>query len=394
MKEGANDMVSQVIDPQRWLVHRAETLIEEEAFEEAIDYVRRLEAGIGQGSARGRCQVYLGYLYVIVGDATSGKRWLEEAESQGVADAHVSYALGHLESQQGRWAAATLRFLEAYLRSTNPLEQAEFLRCAAMSMADGQGPTQTAVSMLLGAQDRDLRNPWILDGLARIYEADGRWLDSLEILSVLESVVTEARDSLVVHRAPRMEQLLRNRLMGKPVRPLDLEKRAEAINQALRERFEVVLDAEKVQRGPSMLAALDMPRTLKRLVEVLEWQERAPTLVERAHRLWARSSKEGFGELLGEERQAAAIQMLVERLDWRIATPVDVLARIHGADEEAIDASARLIAGRLGLEPFDRWTLGPACRADELRRLDEVVRGVLFGEAPEGGRQSALRLGG
>ena len=393
MDTGEQSLSERVVDPQKWLLSRVGALIEQGAYDEAIAYVRRLADSVEGRSSKGRCGVYLGYLYVIVGDPSAGKEWLERAEDEGVVDAHLSYALGHLESEDGRWAAATLRFLEAFLRSTSPLEEAEFLRCGALAMAQGRGPTETAAAMLLGAQDRDLRNPWILDGLARIYEADERWIDTLEILSVLESVVSRATDAMVVHRAPKMEQLLRNRLMGKPVRPAELEQRAEAINEALRKRIEVVLDAES-RRGPSMLTALQFPMALERLIRQLEWKERSPTLVERAHQLWAKATAEGFGDLLGWERQAAAIQVLVERLDWRVPTPLAVIARLHGADPEAIDASARLIASRLGLEPFERWALSPACRADELERLDRVHRGILFGKSPRRQGRPAMRLGG
>lgn len=380
-----------VIDAAQWLEKRVERHIEAGRHDEAIRYLRRLSLKV-DGEQQRQCALFLGYLYLVEGDADRSRRWLLKAEQMAPTDPHLMYALGHVAVAHDAYARATLRFLEAFAGADDPHDEAEFLRSAALSMMQNLGPVAPVAAMLLGALDRDLGNPWILDALARVYEADQRWMESLETLSLLAKVVRDATDSVVVHRTPRTRQLLRNRLMGKPARPEELERRARAINEAVREQFEVVLD-ERHHRGPTELAPLQFPPALRRLVRILEWRDRGVELVEAAQGVWAQATGEGFDEMLGTERLAAAIQVLVERLHWRVPSPLSEVARFHGAARGAISPAARVIAGRLGLELFDEMALKASLEFHEGRRFDQLNRALLFGETLDD-VQERIRLGG
>ncbi len=383
----------EIIDAHRWLADRIDELIEERRFSEAIRYLRRLVLKVGEPECERQCATYLGYLYLLTDDREASQKWLERAESQVPSDPHLRYALGHLAASRGRHAQAALYFLEAFVEADKSYDEAEFLRSGALAMMGHHGPAPPVAGMLLGALDRDIGNPWILDALARVYEADQRWMESLETLSMLADIVDDATDSVVVHRAPTARQLLRNQLMGRPARPDELEQRSRAINEAVREQFEIVLD-ERHRRGPTELAPLRFPPAMNRLVQFLDWRDRGVELIETAQKIWAQARGEAFDEMLGGERLAAAIHVLVERLHWREPTPRSELARLHGASPGAIPAAARVVAGRLGLELFDYGALKSTLAFDEVRRLDDVHRALLYGEGLGDTRSGAVRLGG
>lgn len=382
-----------VIDAQQWLVDRVERLIRDRDFTTAIRYLRRMVQKFCDESRQREFATYLGYLYLLIDDPEASETWLDRARDFAPEDPHLRYGLGHVAAARGKHARATLRFLEAFVEADETHDEAEFLRSAALTSLQATGTAPAVAEILLGALDRDLGNPWILDALARVYQADERWMETLETLSVLEDVVDNATDSVVVHRAPTARQLLRNQLMGRRVRPDELRRRARAINEVVRDQFEVVLD-ERHRRGPTELRPLRFPPALNRLLRMLEHRERAGDLVEDAQHLWARARGAEFDEMLGVERLAGAIHVLVERLHWRVPTPRTEIARIHGASLDAIGPSARLIAGRLQLEPFDRAAIKRGLDFREGQALDEVTRAMLFGEGLDDIRSGETRLGG
>lgn len=382
-----------VVDTARWLEERVKSLIETRRFDEAIQYLRLLTLKVDDEERLRQCTSCLGYLCLVVDDLEQSKQWLKRAEELGSADPHVGYALGHVAAMQGAQGLATVHFLESFVDADEPHDKAEFLRSGALAMMKVMGPVEPAAAMLLGALDRDLGNPWILDALARVYEADQRWMESLQTLSVLTGVVRDAAESMVIYRAPAARQLLRNHLMGTPAGPAELHRRARAINEAIREQFEVVLDAHQ-RRGPTGLAALRFPPALSRLVRMLEWRDRGLELVESAQNLWARATDEKFDEMLGRTRLAAAIHLLVERLHWRMPTPLNEVARLHGASYGAIPAAARVVAGRLQLECFDEAALKATLPITEQRRVHQLGRALLFGERLADVRSGEIRIGG
>ncbi len=393
MKSENGENLNEIIDPAAWLRTRVAGLIEAQRFDQAIDYLRLLIDKSVDEEERCQCATCLGYLYLIVDDLESAQYWLAQAKGLAPWDPHLNYALGHVALKNRNYGRGTLHFLEAFATARSAYDEAEFLRSAALALMKQDGPTANVAGMLLGALDRDLGNPWILDDLARMYEADQRWMESLEVLSQLEKVVRHAAESLVLYRAPAPRQLLRNRLLGQPARPEELEQRARKINEAVRQQFEVVLD-EHARRGPTDMAALRHPTALSRLIRILEWHDRGLELVVAAQSLWARACAEGLGRDLGPTRLAAAIQVLVERQHWRIPTPLNDVARFHGASQGALTAAARLVAGKLGVRLFAHTELPQVLNLREQKSLEELSRALLFGEHLEAVRAGEIRLGG
>lgn len=379
-----------VIDAERWLKQRAVASIRRRDFDEAIGYLRRLIDGGADDPAECRYATHLGYLYLIAGDLDEADRWLLRALGYVPHNPHLKYARGHVAAGRGRHATAALRFVEAFVEAKSRHDEAEFLRSGALAVYSARGCATSATAMLLGALDRDLGNPWILDALARVYEADEQWMETLDALSKLAEVVSRP-ETPVVRREPVARHLLRNQLVGRPARPEELESRVRAVNEAVRRQFQVVLDDEGA-RGSTQLAPLRFPPALNRLVRNLEWHRRGGELVETAQHLWARARGARFDEMLGRTRLAAAIQLLVERLHWRVPTPLSELARLHGASETAVPAAARVVAGRLGLEPFGEAGLKTALDFPQQKRFEDVARALLVGEGLKQVR-SEIRLG-
>lgn len=382
-----------VIDASTWLAERVELLIRMQRFEEAIGYLQMLLSGVNSDDERQECATYLGYLYLLVDDLESSAQWLREAQTLAPHDPHLSYALGHVAMGRRRPSLGMLYFLEAFAEAEADHDEAEFLRSGAVAMMQVVGPTAQVAAMLLGALDRDLGNPWILDALARVYAADERWLESLETLAALAEVVRKAARSVVLYRVPAARHLLRNRLMGRSAQPEELQRRAREINEAVRRQFEIVLDARQ-RRGPTGLTALRFPPALSCLVGLLERRDRGVELIETAQNLWARAAEARFDEILGSARLAAAIHVLVERLHWRKATPLSEVATQYGATPDSISAAARVVAGRLGVKLFDETMWVGAVDLPQRRRVEEVSRALLFGEALEQARSGSMRLGG
>lgn len=383
---------AQVIDPRRWLEVRVEGLIESQRHDEAIAYLRRLFEGLEEPAGRSRCATFLGYLYLLEDDLESSETWLERAREQDPDDPHLSYALGHVAMSRGAPWRAAMRFLEAFVESEEAHDAAEFLRSGALAMR-ACGQSAPAVSMLLGALDRDLGNPWILDGLARVYQDDERWLESLAALKELGSVVKALASSLALRRSPSARYLLRERLIRRSVQMGDVDERARELNKKLRRQFEVVLDGRQ-RRGPTGLAPLKFPQALGRLLDVLGAEDRGLKLTETALGLWARASHERFGDYLGAESLAAAVHVLVERLHWRIPSTSEAIARAHGVDEDRVQPAARVVAGQLGLQLFDTRQLYRELTPEERSRFEALSRALLFGEGLKAARSPGHSLGG
>lgn len=384
---------ARVIDASQWLAKRVDGLIEAQKFEEAIGYLRMLFLGTADEEERRQSATYLGYLYLLVKDLDASRTWLEKAQELATGeDPHIKYALGYVAMGEGAYGMATVHFLEAFVEATQAHDEAEFLRSAALSLMQEVGPGAPVAAMLLGALDRDVGNPWVLDALVGVYAADQRWLESLEALSILAEVVQRAAQSMVVYRAPTTSQLLRNRLIGRAAQPEELHRRAREINEGVRRQFEVVLDARQ-RRGATGLTPLRFPEALSRLVKVLEERPRGVELVEAAQSLWARACFEGFEEILGPMRLAAAIHLLVERLHWREPSSPSWVAAVYGESRSSLEAAARVVAGRLKLRLFDGMVLKTAPNLNGRRRLENISQALLFGEGLEETRTGVIRLG-
>ncbi len=388
---------AEVIDRTDWIAERVDRLLQAGRFDDAIGYLRMLWGSLREPADRLRCSTSLGYLYLLGDDLDAAHQWLTTAgqtatDATMADDPHRLYALGQVARHRRQPALATLFFLEAFVETSDHHDEAEFLRSAALSMMTITGPQAPVASMLLGALDRDLGNPYILDALSQVYAAEERWIESLKTLTRLRGILENAKEALVVYRGASDRQLLRDRLLGHPVGFDEVHRRTREINQAVREHFAVVLD-DRHRRGSTQLAALRVHPSLARLIRALEDAPRASELLETAHHLWARVQEANFREVLGSRRIAAALHVLTERIQWRIPTSLDEIADHHRTPATSVDPAARVIAAQLGLRLIDVSALAPHLDPAQHPRLEHLSAALLFGEPLASARAPVIRLG-
>ncbi|MBA2661634.1 MAG: hypothetical protein H0U74_05025 [Bradymonadaceae bacterium] len=366
-----------VIDSATWLRERVEALVSTGESEQAIGYLHRLQASTEDEATRLYCHSYLGILYLISEDVARARAALAEANRLSPREPYIAYALGHCQSSHNDWQA-TLYFFEAIHLAASPHDRAEFMRSAALSV-QRLGLTEMAHAMMLGALDRDLGNPWILDALARLYEQEGMWMETLDILDGLIAALASATSAMVVRTTPSVGQLLRNALLGDPAGEQALRKRTRAINARLRANIDLVYgEHDRRLLEHTGLAPTNLPNALHILVRELGLRERSYQLLESAQSLWARARHERFDVFLTPNTLAASIHWLVERLHWRIPTPATELTTRYGVEAETTRAAARILAERFKIRFLPQRPDNAGLDATEAERLDRIQRALLL----------------
>lgn len=367
-----------VIETADWLRERIDALVASGDYVGALSYTERLAAGAGEADVRLYAERHMGFLCLMLDQPDRAREHLLRADAIAPHDPFVNYALGHCAASRGQGWRAVLYFLEATHFATRARDRAEFMRSAAVAL-QGVGHGELAHAVLLGALDRDLGNPWILDALAHLYEQEERWLESLDTLDALQKIVASAASAMVVHTAPSVGQLLRNTLLGDPVGEQALRERAAAINRRLRNHIALVFDSrDREDLEPTGLARLNLPNALHILVRELDRHPRSQPLLESAQSLWARAHHERFDVFLTANTLAAAIHWLVERLHWRVPTSLQTLANLYTVDPETVTASARIVAERFETRFLPSHAARSGLNALESERLERIQRALLY----------------
>lgn len=378
MTEEISSVVPNVIEASLWLRERIEAMVASGDVSGAIGYLVRLQSSADEPETRMYCQRYLGILYLIDKDLVRASEALNEAYIRSPEEPYISYALGHCEAKRNPWRAA-LSFFEAIHAARDGRERAEFMRSAA-DMMQRVGNTEMAHEMMLGALEQDIGNPWILNALSHLYEEDGRWMDTLEILGDLERALKSVTQAMVIHQTPSIDELLRTRLLGELAGERELRERAAAINKKLRARIDLVYDERERRSGVAEeLMPTNFPNALHILVRELGHHERSQPLLASAQSLWARTRHERFDVMLTPNTLAASIHWLVERLHWRLVTPGEELCRVYDVDAERVQAAVRILVERFQIRFLEHKVRYSGLRAAEVERLDRIQRAILYG---------------
>ncbi len=370
--------VPNVIEASLWLRERIEVMVASGDVSGAIGYLQRLQSSAEEPETRTYCQRYLGILYLIDKDFVRASEALVEAYARSPQEPYISYALGHCEVKRNPWRAA-LSFFEAIHAARDGRERAEFMRSAAEVM-QRVGNTEMAHEMMLGALEQDVGNPWILNALASLYEKEGKWMNSLDILGELERALKSVAQAMVIHKTPTVDELLRSRLLGELAGEQELRDRAAAINRKLRARIDVVYEEhEQGRKGETELTPTNFPNALHILMRELGQHERSYPLLESAQSLWARTRHERFDVMLTGNTLAASIHWLVERLHWRLVTPAEALVRFYDVDVERVQAAVRILVERFQIRFLEHSVRYSGLKAGEVERLDNIQRAMLYG---------------
>lgn len=349
-----------VINAQAWLLDHVDRLLESEG-ESAIPYLERLLVSSEEPGIRFYCLKNLGLIYLSRGEVDEARKYLRPASEIIPKDADVHFALGQIATQTGNWWLALTEFMEAVYHGREREDLVHFMRSVAATMRQLEFGA-SALSVLLGAHERKPDDPFVLEALATIYEAEARWLDAIE-----------ARDSLV-------EALESHRALDGD-RPMELtvatRERIEQLSRKLRDSFSIVGDANS-NLGPSNLSRVNAPSGLHTLVSSLGLRSHNLPLLETAEELWAKALYAKFDVHLSIPTLAAAVHWIVERMHWRIPTPLSDLAQLYGADDDRLPAAVRLLVACLRVELIPTQAAEWALHPDDVQRLQRLQKAILY----------------
>lgn len=343
-----------VIDTQAWLFEHTERLLEADAGS-AIPYLERLLVSSEEPGLRVFALKNLGLLHVAQGDLGDAKKYLRAAAELAPGDPQLHHALGEIAATNGEFWIALLEFMEAIYHGRDE-EVVAFMRSVAATMRQLEFG-ETALSILLGAYERQPEDPWVLESLARMYESEKRWLEAIAASENL----AEALDA--------------HRRLGAAE---DARRRIEDLSARMR-RAMLLVDEEHVPTGPSHVQRTQSPAGLHTLVEALGLRSHNQALLATAETLWARALYAKFDVHLNVPTLAAAIHWIVERLHWRVPTTLTDLAALYGADGERLPAAVRLLVACLELQLVPTRDADPGMHPDDLARLEKLQRAILYG---------------
>ncbi len=388
---------SNVIDSEQWLRDRIEETIAGADPLQALGYVTRLLEATDETDTKLYCYRVLGLLTFRAGNIGRAREAFQEARELSPESPGVAYALAHCAAARARWWRALLRSLEAFHLADDLVDEAEFIRVAALAMREIGNPNR-ALSMLLGALDRAPRNPWILETIGHFYESEKMWLEAIgardELIDVLSDGITpgsERRPETL--ETPQFYRVFQAFAIKYEIEPEAIEQRRAEITRRLRDEIGPASEPPSEQSRDAPLAPLQLPRGLSTLVEQLAAHDRNYRLLKSAQSLWAKARHDRFDLELTPNTLAAAVQWTVERRHWRIPTPIHVLSQIYQVVPETIRAAARLVVGRFGVAFVSLEETAPKLPPGEWSKLEKLQQAILYGVPLEEVRPSMPMLG-
>lgn len=345
-----------VINTQEWLFRHAERLLDADSGE-AIPYLERLLVSSDDYGLRVFCLKNLGLLYLGRGEVDEARKYLRAAAELAPTDPELHHALGQISAGAGDFWLALLQFMEAVYHGRDG-DVVAFMRAVAATMRQLEFG-ETALAVLLGAYERNPEDPWVLDSLGRMYEAERRWLEAIE-----------ARESLV--------DVLQSQRALEPKSPDAARKQLDALSRRMREGLRLI-DGPIESMGPSEVQRTSSPAGLHTLIEALGLRDRHGVLLATAEVLWARARYAKLDVHLTVPTLAAAIHWVVERLHWRVPTTLEQLTALYAAEPDRLPAAVRLVVACLDVQLVPTKESEPVLSPPDALRLEQLQRALLFG---------------
>lgn len=386
---------AEVIESVQWLRSRIDELTAGDDPLGAIPYVTRLLSAAVDTETRLYCYRTLGMLTFRAGNIEQSRRAFEDASDLSPEDPGIAYALSHCAAAQNLWWGALLHALEAFHFADDIEDEAEFMRVGAVAVRH-LGKPDIALSMLLGALDRAPRNPWILETIGHIYESEQMWMEAIGVRDKLIDVLS---DGIAVSERtpenvdnPQFYRVFQSFAVRFQITPEAIAARREEITERLRSEIGPA-DRDNEADDDAHLAPLNLPRGLATLVDQLADHDRNYRLLETAQTLWAKARHDRFDVQLTPNTLAAAIHWAVERLHWRIPTPIHKLSQVYQVVPETIRAAARLVVGRFEVEFLSLDGVMADIGPKNWSRLETLQKALLYGVPIEEVQPSIPMLG-
>lgn len=382
----------EVIDSLEWLSRRIEASIEAGETGAAVDYINRLLAAARKTETKLWGYRTLGMLAFRHGRMDRARHAFERAAELEPGDPGMAYALGHCAAAEGRWWRALLDWLEAIRAAKDRDDEAEFMRSAGVAVYQ-LGFADTALSMLLGAMDRAPDNPWVLETIGHVYEHERMWMEALGMREALIDVLadglaprmpSEGAGGSERFENPQFYRLFQAFAIKFDIDRKAIEERRDRITERLRGEIGVVQrERPDVHGERADLTPMNLPRGLYELVGELVAHDRNFRLLESAQSLWARARHDRFDLHLTPLKLSAALQWVLERLHWRVPTPLSRLVAVYRVEPDALQAAARLVVGRFGVRFLEIEWSDTSLALGEWRRLEVTQRALLYGGEPD-----------
>lgn len=347
--------MDRIVDQSTWLFTQIERLIaNDDSSPSAEIYLEKLLKITNSPFQKAYCLRHLGRFAAARKDLVNAEKYLKSALSLETEDPDVLFLIGQTASETGTWWFALLHYLHALQKATDDSDQLEIMRGIAKAFQK-LNFGEVALSVLLGALERDPEDPFILSALAHFYETREEWTKAQDIgISLVE--LMEQYPSISFDKGDEMKE------------------RLTKISSQLQSQLRLVDENEVNISGEGTLISTSFGPGLKTLVNMLSIKTRNAPLLESAKALWAKSKEISYDTYFSTETLAAAIHWIVEKLHWRMPTSVTDLETIYGVDKEQILAAVRILVAQFQVSFFPdaaaREALGPR-ELEELRKIQK-----------------------
>lgn len=352
--------MDRIVDQSTWLFTQIERLIaNDDTSPSAEIYLEKLLKITNSPFQKAYCLRYLGRFAAARKDLVNAEKYLKSALSLETDDPDILFLIGETASETGTWWFALIHYLHALQQATEDSTQLEIMRGIARAFQK-LNFGEVALSVLLGALERDPEDPFILSALAHFYETREEWTKAQDVGITLVELM-ERYPAISFDKGDEMKERLTN------------------ISSQLQSQLRLVDEADVNIGGDNTLVSTDLGPGLKTLVNMLSIKTRNAPLLESAKALWAKSKDISYDDYFPTETLAAAIHWIVEKLHWRMPTSVADLESIYGVDREQILAAVRILVAQFQVSFFPDAAAREALGPRELEELRKIQKSFFFG---------------
>ncbi|GEM_PF-4795381 len=363
-------MADRIVDQTTWLFQHIEVLIDNDD-SSAENYLKKCLKITTSPFQKAYCLRHLGRLAAAKNNLVNTEKYLKAALSIESEDPEVLFLIGQTASETGTWWFALMNYLSALHKTNEEDKGSEIIRGIAEAFAR-LNFGEVALSVLLGALERNPHDSFILSALEHFYESREEWKKAQDVgFTLMELIEKDPLNASFSQPAASLES----------PEAADIKLRLEKISQTLQSQLRLVGDRELVNMN-SDLVATEFAPGLNILVNMLSIKDRNAPLLESAKALWAKSKDISYDEYFSTPTLAAAIHWIVEKLHWRMPTSIDDLEEMYGTQREQMLAAVRILVAQFQVSFFPDASARKALGPRELKELRDIQHSFFFPKTP------------
>ncbi len=352
--------MDRIVDQSTWLFNQIERLIaNDESSSSAEVYLEKLLKITNSPFQKAYCLRHLGRFAAARKDLANAEKYLKSALSLETDDPEILFLIGETASETGTWWFALLHYFHALQQATEDSNQLEIMRGIARAFQK-LNFGEVALSVLLGALERNPEDPFILSALEHFYETREEWTKAQDIGITLVELM-DRYPSISFDKGE------------------EVKKRLTHISSQLQSQLRLVDENDVNIGGDLTMVSSDFGPGLNTLVNMLSIKTRNAPLLESAKALWAKSADIKYDSYFSTATLAAAIHWIVEKLHWRMPTSIGDLEVIYGVDREQMLAAVRILVAQFQVSFFPDAAAREALGPRELEELRKIQKSFFFG---------------